>query len=152
MNPNRKINPEKINIINIKTKKGNIDAGDDNQLQNIRGYTFNFNVGSGFNQDKNIFGIELSVEIIAMDNSDVPLGPKGAYTIEVLFNVENLQDFIEIKDDANPPLIDGLLVSTLGGIAFSTIRGIIYTRTQGTSLGAVILPVLDPKRLMEANR
>lgn len=76
MNPNRKINPEKINIINIKTKKGNIDAGDDNQLQNIRGYTFNFNVGSGFNQDKNIFGIELSVEIIAMDNSDVPLGPK----------------------------------------------------------------------------
>jgi hypothetical protein len=34
------------------------------------------------------------------------------------------------------------------GIAFSTARGIVFDRTQGTFFGGVILPVIDPKKLI----
>ena len=64
----------------------------------------------------------------------------------MVFRVDNLDDFIEPQEKGN--LIDGGLGSTLISIIYSTVRGIIFTRTQGTSLGLVIIPVIDPKILM----
>lgn len=39
--------------------------------------------------------------------------------------------------------------ATLLGIAFSTARGIIFERTRGTFFDGVILPVVDPFKVLE---
>lgn len=150
MNPERKIDPDKIHVLDIKTIKGNIDAASDININAIAGHRFIFESGTGLNADDNIIGIKLVVHIEAMDKADKPLGINGSYTHELVFRVDNLSDFLDTKgeDDKKSYTIDLLLGSTLVSIAYSTIRGIIFNRTQGTSLGSVILPIIDPKKLL----
>lgn len=150
MNPERKVDPEKIHLLNIKTISGNIDGATDADINAVAGHQFNFELRTGLNPDDNIIGLQLTVSIEARDRSDKPLNVKGSYTHEIVFKVENLIDFLDkvVIEDKPKYNIDGGLGSTLVSIAYSTIRGIIFTRTQGTSLGAVILPVVDPRKLM----
>jgi hypothetical protein len=146
MSPERKIDAEKIHILNIRTLKGSIDASTEINTEKIVGHQFNFELSTGLNPDEKIVGLQLVVDINAVDKDDKSLSVHGSYTHEILFRVENLLDFLEPRDGGF--VIDGILGSTLISIAYSTVRGIIFTRTQGTSLGLVILPVIDPKILM----
>ena len=68
------------------------------------------------------------------------------YKTEYIFTVENLSQFSEKKEEV--VLLDTSMAATLMGIAYSTTRGIILTRTQGTLLDGVLLPVLNPKDLI----
>ena len=150
MSPERKIEADKIHLLQIKTLKGNIDAASDADTNAIAGHQFIFELGTGINIEENIVGLKLLVNIEARDKSDNPLPITGSYTHEIIFKVENLKDFIETGEENGAPSnkIDGALGSTLFSIVYSTVRGIIFTRTQGTSLGSVILPVYSPKKLM----
>jgi hypothetical protein len=154
MTPDRKIDPDKIHVLDIKTIKGNIDAALDIDINTIAGHSFAFESGTGLNVEENIIGVKLLVNIEAVDKTDIPLGIKGSYTHELVFRVENLSDFIESTGEGDEKSydIDLLLGSTIISIAYSTIRGIIFNRTQGTSLGTVILPVVDPKILLGFNK
>lgn len=143
------IDPEKIHLINIKTIKGNIDAAADIDINSIAGHEFSFELGTGLNVEDNVIGMQLVVNIQAKDSADKLLPINGSYTHEIVFIVDNLKDFLEPDESGNNKYkIDGGLGSTIVSIAYSTIRGIIFTRTQGTSLGSVILPVINPKKLM----
>jgi len=143
------IDPEKIHLINIKTIKGNINADSDVDVNLISGHEFSFELGTGVNENDNVIGINLLVNIEAKDSADKILPVSGSYTHEIIFIVDNLKYFL-VPDESDPKhyKVDGGLGSTIVSIAYSTIRGIIFTRTQGTSLGSVILPVINPKKLM----
>lgn len=45
--------------------------------------------------------------------------------------------------------MDSILGTTLMGIVYSTARGIILERTQGTFFNGVILPVINPNKLIK---
>jgi hypothetical protein len=147
MNPGRKIEASKIHILQIKTLQGNIDTAAGVSDDAIEGHRFSFELETGFNPDDKIVGIRLKVLIEGYDENDVTLDVTGSYTHEIIFQVENLNEFTDVGEDEKTR-IDAGLGSTLVGIAYSTIRGIIYTRTQGTSLNVVTLPVIDPRELM----
>ncbi len=153
MSSERKIDPEKIKVVSITTLKGNIESSEDIDQNLIAGHHFNFEIGTGYDVEQKLVGIKLVVKIDAIDENENILPVKGSYTHDVIMKVENLEDFIDQNKEKTPLekdelRIDGLLGATLVGIAFSTIRGIIYIRTQGTSLGTVILPVVDPHKLI----
>jgi len=58
-----------------------------------------------------------------------------------------------IQFDANGNyLLQDVLIHTLLSIAYSTSRGIVLSRTQGTLLNGVILPVIDTRVLMAGLR
>jgi hypothetical protein len=148
MNPERKIDPEKIQIINIKTLKGNIDDGSETDPTTITGYRFKTDLAIALNLEEKIVGLKLTIHIETLDKNKHELDIKASYTHEFVFRVENLEDFVDPKEeDEKEENIDPLLIGTLAGIAYSTLRGIIITRTQGTPLNAVILPVIDPKKV-----
>ncbi len=148
MKEDRKIEPDKIHILSIKTLKGSIDASATADNVAIGSYRFGFEVATGFNVEEHIIGLELTVVIQAVNKNKELLDIKGSYTHEFIFKVENFEDFIDKAEKAEEIKIDPIMGGTLAGIAYSTIRGIIYTRTQGTSLNAVVLPVVDPKKIM----
>ncbi len=148
MKETRVINPELIEILSIKTLEGNIHAGAEADLTAVIGHNFNFELGTAIDAPEKIAAFKLTVQIDAVGAERAALDIKGSYTHEIIFRVENLDDFLETKEGENFPRIDLLLAATLVGIAYSTVRGIIFTRTQGTSLNAVVLPVVDPKKIM----
>ena len=70
----------------------------------------------------------------------------GRFDIAYFFGVENLEKLV---NDGEGFLINPDLLSSLANIAYSTSRGIIYTRCQGTILKKVILPILSTQKLVE---
>jgi hypothetical protein len=146
MNPERKIEAEKIQILNLRTLKGNIDAAADADTEKINGHQFSFELTTGLNLDEKVIGLQLLANITAVDKNEQALNITGSYTHEMVFQIQNLEDFIDTDEKGN--IVDAGLISTLTSIIYSTVRGIIYNRTQGTSLGNVILPVINPLKLM----
>lgn len=146
MNPDRKIDADKIHVLDIKTLAGNIECKSQEDVKKIEAHQFEFELSYGLAVKDNIIGFKLVVDIVAIDKRRQPLSIEGSYTHEMIFKVDNLDDFIEKTDKGD--MIDAGLGSTLVSIIYSTVRGIIYNRTQGTSLGVVILPVVAPLRLM----
>ncbi|UAY52734.1 hypothetical protein [Ferruginibacter albus] len=148
MNPNRRIEPEKIHILTIKTISGNISTDSKIDSKNVKNHKFNFNLESGFSEKEKIIGLVLTIDITGLNSKGEELNAKGSYTHELIFKIENMDDFIGLNTEDKTPELDWLLLSTVASIAYSTIRGIIYLRTQGTPLNAVILPVADPKKII----
>ncbi|GAH33667.1 unnamed protein product [marine sediment metagenome] len=89
--------------------------------------------------------------------NDKELGLNGEYGIEFLFEIDNFEEFIEKNDeekhtdgtnDQEDSMVSGVLGGTLMGIVYSTARGMILERTQGTYFKGVILPVINPNDLI----
>lgn len=144
----RKIEPSKIQILSIKTLKGNIHAGTGLDIHAVGRHKFDFELGVGFNSEEKIIGLELTVNIQAVSKTDESLDLTASYTHEIIFQIDNFDDFINKEGNQQEIKIDRIMAGTLAGIAYSTVRGIILTRTQGTSLNAVVLPIIDPKTLL----
>jgi hypothetical protein len=147
MKEERKIDADKIHILAIKTLKGNIECLAEDDTNKISGHLFSFKLDTGLATESRLVGMKLLVDIKAIDKQEKELTITGSYTHEMIFKIGNLDDFI-LKEEGKEKL-DAGLGSTLASIIYSTVRGIIYNRTQGTSIGVVILPVVAPLKLME---
>jgi hypothetical protein len=138
------VDADKIHILRIRTISGNISCEDEEQVKNVKAHHFEFQLSNGVNLAERVIGIQLVVEIEAADKDMNRLPIKGTYKHEIVFRVDNLEDFVEAESKE----LDASFGSTIVGIAYSTIRGLIYNRSQGTSLKSVILPVVAPLKLM----
>ena len=67
---------------------------------------------------------------------------------ECLFRVENMIDFISAEDGK----VDAMLPTALIGIAWSTMRGMLWGVLGNTPYAKVTLPVVDPAEIFEVWR
>jgi hypothetical protein len=146
MSKNSIIDAEKIHILTIKTIRGNIDCPVDADIDLVVNYEFDFDLKTALLLKEKMIGIKLQVDIVALNIKKKKLPITGSYTHEMIFRIDNLDEFVEHVNGEE--VIDAALGSTLVSIIYSTVRGIIYSRTQGTSLGIVLLPVIAPLKLM----
>lgn len=70
-----------------------------------------------------------------------------SFKIEVLFEVENIEEYVE-RDSESQKIhpINKDFYPHLFAISYSTIRGIVYTKTLGIRYGGILLPIVDPAR------
>jgi hypothetical protein len=72
----------------------------------------------------------------------------GSYQFVFIYFVENLSEHVMIMPDAvvdwNP-----YLANAIASITYSTSRGILLSRFQGTVMKDFILPVVDPNALLQ---
>lgn len=91
--------------------------------------------------------IDFTVMLEAISDEVTAFKAEAKYLYSVIYKVENLEELVQKKGDkmeAHPALIISLLA-----ITYSTIRGALITRLQGTALSGVILPIIDPVELLE---
>jgi hypothetical protein len=139
---NPKVVTEKISLISIKTLKGNIE---DVQI-NSNAYVFEFDSITQIHKEKKLCRFVLNTLIKIVENkkeADVAF-----YSIEFLFQVENLDDLVDYKEKEKKVNVFMGLGTTIAGIAYGTMRGIIHTRTQGTVLNGIILPIINAQNLL----
>ncbi len=65
-----------------------------------------------------------------------------------VFEFENLTDFI-VPDGTDKFIIKGELLPKMLNITIGAIRGIMIAKTEGTSLQAYPLPLVDARRVLE---
>ncbi len=143
------IKPELIHIISMNVFKASVNTSVeylDNPIP-FESISVAYAQDSAYNIEKKGVRLRLETKLQGHDDDDKPLGLEAEYGIEFHFIVDNLEDFIEQEEEHVE--LKGILWGTLMGIAYSTARGIIFDRTQGTFFKGVIIPVIDPKKLVE---
>ena len=145
------IKPEKIQLLAIKVFKVHFEASEEfrSKYQEVKSYTTEAAMDSAFNFEEKQCRIKLHIKLTAVDELENPKGLEAEYGIEFHYKIENLESFL-IHEKQNRVQIEGTLGNTLASMSYSTARGIILERLQGTYFNGVILPVINPGQLTES--
>ncbi|MCZ8020211.1 MAG: hypothetical protein O9302_03270 [Cyclobacteriaceae bacterium] len=141
--------PEKIKILSIKILGGNIEIGSNVELSKIVSFNVKYGIEDQLFLESKQFSFIFYSSFTALDKDDANIEAKADYKIEFVFEVENIEDYITKKDEESRIItLHNILLSTLLSIVYSTSRGIILSRTLGTSIDGIILPVIDINELV----
>ena len=145
-----KFDPQKVNIlkINILEFQANNDINNPVKKENINGFDIDIKMGIGLNIKEKIFAVQFTIKLSAISKNEKPLKVSGLITTETVFEVKNIEDFLH--KEKRETKIHPILGIALAGTAYSTIRGILYTKFQETILDGVVLPLIDPVELVKA--
>ena len=72
-------------------------------------------------------------------------------SVEINFSISSLSALIDIDPENRTLEMKVDILPTLLGIAYSTLRGIVYTRTLSSPLESFPIPAIDIKLLAEKN-
>ena len=144
-----KVDPTKIILEGISILRAAIDPTDDYIAAPVAPATTAWNCTTAWNIDHKTSAITFSlrVDLQGNDKKGKEMGLKGYYELGFRFKVTNLKALTQ-KIEGNDA-VDGSLLATIAGIAYSTARGIVMERTAGTFFNGVVLPVIDPKQLLQ---
>ncbi|OUJ69939.1 hypothetical protein [Hymenobacter crusticola] len=92
--------------------------------------------------------LDVTCEAVA-GNPAEPVGVGGNFTVDIVFEVENLTDLLQMIDQHPRPIPDMQLATLLISIAYSTARGMLWTRVAGTPLEGFTLPIVDVMQLIK---
>jgi hypothetical protein len=145
--------PEKILIRNIKITNALVNAPSE-KGQGLEEVAIHISARTFFSDNHDCRIILISEFSLENDKGIDEI--KASFTIQFDFEIENIEDFLIYSTDTEGTeektvQVDANLGATLMGIAYSTARGIILTRTGGTALEGIVLPVVDPMTLVKSS-
>ncbi|MFY7742980.1 MAG: hypothetical protein ACOVQR_10050 [Flavobacterium sp.] len=113
--------------------------------------TYDFKIAHNVmhNLDKSMVKIRLFVDVAGVIDSKI-IRQGGAYEIDFIFEIDEMTEQYEMIE--NKPVFNGLFVSTLMAISYSTLRGMLYELWKDTVLNGVILPVVSIPELFKNKR
>lgn len=136
------INEIVINSAAIQNNTGTAHLGDDKYFFNVA-FSFSPAVSKKHQKIKVVFTCNISASTIEEEPVDI----NGKFEIAYFFSIEDFERLVVIKsDDIN---LNPNLAASLANIVYSTSRGIIYTRLQGTIFKKIILPVMSTEKLAD---
>lgn len=141
------LQPEKIEIVDFKIIKGQINSPFDFEIENVEGHTFTVDFELGFNLDDKLVKADFSVNVATKSKENAIEEAVGNFSFVYVFYVDNIDELTTLEKDQTVALHPSL-GNALASITYSTSRGILVTRFQGTALSDFILPVINPNNLL----
>jgi hypothetical protein len=142
------LQPDKIEIVDFKIIKGQINSPFDFEIEKVEGHTFNVDFELGFNLEDKLVKADFSVNVETKSKGSDVEEAIGAFSFVYVFYVDNIEELTTLEKDQTVTLHPSL-GNALASITYSTSRGILMTRFQGTALSDFILPVINPNNLLE---
>lgn len=142
------LQPEKIEIVDFKIIKGQINSPFDFEEEKVQGHNFNVNFELGFNIPDKLIKADFSVNVETKSEKQDGEEAIGMFSFVYVFYIDNIEELTKLEQD-NTVTISPALGNALAAITYSTSRGILMTRFQGTALSNFILPVINPNKLIE---
>lgn len=144
----KKFDPTKIHFSDFHILKGNIDSPFGFDKEKIKNHNFSVGFDMSFNTKDKLVKADFVVEISTISDETQKEEAKGMFHFVFIFFVENLEELVALKTDLELK-VEGVLANSLSAITYSTARGILITRFQGTALDNFILPVVNPGDLLK---
>lgn len=148
MNTATKLDPQKIQIIEFRIVRGHVECPFEFQTSAIEAYHSEADFDMAFNQEKKLVKADLKINIVTLSQGQVFSEAKSDFHIVFLYHVENMEELLEVGADLKAN-VDAGLANAIASITYSTTRGILMTRLQGTALKDFILPVVPPNSLLK---
>lgn len=106
-------------------------------------FLFNVRIIHDVARDKRLVFVIVHVDIDSLeDKKNV-----GSIAVSLIFNIDNFEEVVTMRDDQNFILTDELK-DVLNSIAISTTRGAMFSTFKGTYLHNAVLPIVDPRHLV----
>ncbi len=140
-----KYDPLRLSIIEFKIVNGNINAPNEFDSNLIDSYETSMAFSSSFNLEEKVVRANMGFEIETKSTSKQNEATVN-FDFVYLIRVDNLNELF--SDDADPKDLKRLMTA-IAAISFSTSRGILLTRLQGTAMKEYILPIINPGKLLD---
>ena len=139
---------EKIEIVDFKIIKGQINSPFDFDFEKVEGHTFDVDFELGFNLVDKLVKADFTVNVETKSKGEEVEEAVGAFSFVYVFYVDNIEKLTKLEKNQTVKMHPDL-GNALASITYSTTRGILMTRFQGTALSDFILPVINPNKLLE---
>jgi hypothetical protein len=148
MQDNDLFDPEKITLIDIKMVKCHVETPEYFDISKIAGYQLDHSLQIGFNMDEKLARADFLISLKTDCRGDNITEASGNFNLIFIYRIENLEGLAVTEKNKRLNLNPGL-ANALSSITYSTSRGILMTRLQGTALQNFILPVINPNKLLQ---
>jgi len=142
------LQPEKIHLREFRILRGQINSPADFKMKQIKRYLSDVGFEMAFNLDKNMVKADIQIKAQTESSGKNKEEADGFFHIAFFFEIENIAELAK-ETQAKRIEIHPSLANAIASISYSTARGIILTRFQGTALCDFILPVINPNSLFK---
>jgi hypothetical protein len=139
--------PGKLSITDFKLIKGQVDIPEDFDAGLVEGHLLENSLQLGFNLQEKLVKSDFIIEIKTDSKGANSKEATGSFHLVFIFSVENLDELTQLNK--NIVKLHPDLGNALSAITYSTSRGILLTRLQGTAFQKFILPVINPNKLLD---
>ncbi|HLV41163.1 MAG TPA: hypothetical protein VKY37_02700 [Brumimicrobium sp.] len=145
MTKNNAVIPDKIDIVDFTIQNATLKSEFGLNDSTVDSHTLNVGYDTQFNLKDKLIKAVIKIDVVAKKDGE-EVG-QGNFEMIFIYHVENLDSLA--KEEDNKLIVNGGLSSSLASITYSTSRGILMTRFQGTVLRNFILPVINPNDLLK---
>lgn len=139
--------PEKIALIDYKMIKGQVDTPENFDISKVVGHQLDNSLQLGFNLEDKLAKADFTVSIKTNSKDQNDSEASGNFHLIFIYRIENLEELA--KPEKNKRLdLNPRLANALSSVTYSTSRGILLMRLQGTALQNFILPIINPSNLL----
>jgi hypothetical protein len=142
-----KVIPEMISLERVDVLKAQFESDFETLIIDSDELGYSLDYKSVENFDANEIRSELEVTVVKYKEGTEIVLAKAIFTLSFLYKIENLSQ-LSVQNGLERQ-VDGGLVATLAGISYSTARGVLLTRFQGTAFKDFILPIVNPREMTE---
>lgn len=145
MNEFGRVEADKIQMLHVRIVKASVEHPVESDFTPLKGFGTDMSYKGGFNlTDKRV---RAELEIKVKTDSEQSNEATGFFNLHFYYQVDNLDELSRMNNEVLE--VSGDLQSTLASISYSTARGILLTRFQGTIFQDFYLPIIQPSRLLE---
>lgn|SRR5690606_11286211 len=139
--------PEKIALIDYKMIKGQVDTPENFDVSKVVGHQLDNSLQLGFNLEDKLAKADFTVSIKTNSKEQNESEASGNFHLIFIYRIENLEELAMLEKNKRLNL-NPRLANALSSVTYSTSRGILLTRLQGTALQNFILPIINPNNLL----
>lgn len=136
---------EKIHLVDYTIQSASLKSEFSIDPDTIDDHVLNIGYDTQYNLEDKLVKSDIKVEVAATIKGE-EVG-SGHFELVFIYHVENLNELA--KEEGSKLMVNGGLSNSLASITYSTARGILMTRFQGTVLKDFILPIINPSKLLE---
>ncbi|MDZ4681155.1 MAG: hypothetical protein SGI94_12015 [Saprospiraceae bacterium] len=148
MEKKSKFQPDKLHFLSFHLLKGVVEGAFDFDPSKSEVYQYDLDYSAEIATESAEVKSNFSVTVKTDSKGNNPLEAEACFSFAFLFKVENLNELIS-EVAPNQFEVDFPLANAIASISYSTARGILLTRLQGTALREFILPIIDPNILLK---
>jgi len=139
--------PEKIILVDFKMIKGQVDTPENFDINKVDGHQIENSLQLSFNVAEKLAKADFTINIKTDSKGGNEIEASGIFHLIFIYQIENLEELA--KPEMNNKLnLNSELANALSSVTYSTSRGVLITRLQGTALQNFILPIINPNNLL----
>lgn len=139
--------PEKIFLVDFKMIKEQVDTPENFDINKVVGHQLDKSLQLGFNLDDKLAKADFTISVKTDSKGENDSEATGNFHLIFIYRIENLEELAIPEKNKRLNLNPGL-ANALSSVTYSTSRGILLTRLQGTALQNFVLPIINPNKLL----